>query len=184
MSDLGTSILVRRFQHHILDNLFPVPVEQGLPYRKYTRYFVADQMFSSKNDKEILLFLYSVIDELRASRQNAYNAVVLFKGPDIQTEDDFEYMLGERLHALVELHSWQFSIGARITGEYPCSDFSLNLKEETLRITGLHGLSTLKTRRFPFPAIVFSTPERVKKVEVQILPVQHHISALVYPALA
>ena len=184
MSDLGTSILVRRFQHHILDKLFPVPVKQGMPYRKYTRYFVADLMYSSKNDKEILRFLYSVIDELRGSKQNAYNAVVLFKGPDIQTEDDFEYMLGERLHALVELDSRQFSRGAGITGEYPCSDFSLNLKEENLNITGLHGLSSRKTRRFPFPAIVFSTPERAKKVEAQILPVQHHISSLVYPALA
>ena len=184
MSDLGKSILVRRFQHHMLDKLFPAPVEQGMAHRKYTRYFVADKMSSSKNDREILLFLYSVIEELRASKQNAYNAVVLFKGPDIQTEDEFEFFLGERLRGLVELDSWQFSIGAGIIGEYPCSDFRLNLKEETLHITGLHGLSTRKTRRFPFPAIVFSTPERVKKTEVQIYPVEHHISGLVYPVLA
>ena len=184
MSDLGTNILVRRFQHHMLDKLFPVPVGEGMPYRKYTRYFVADQMYSSKNDENILHFLYSVIEEIRSSKQNAYNAVVLFKGPDMQTEDDFEYLLGERLRALVELDSWQFSMGGGITGEYPYSDFSLDLKGETLNIMGLHGLSARKTRRFPFPAIVFSTPERVKAIEVQIHPVQHHISSLVYPVLA
>jgi len=184
MSDLGTNILVRRFQNHMLDKLFPAPAEQGMPYRKYTRYFVAEQMSSSKDDKEILLFLYSVIEELRVSRLNAYNAVVLFKGPDIQTEDEFEYFLGERLQALVELDSWHFSMGPGITGEYPCSDFSLHLKEENLSITGLHGLSTRKTRRFPFPAVVFSTSDESARMEVSMQPTQHHISGIPYPVLA
>jgi len=183
MSDLGTNILVRRFQHHMLDKLFPAPAEHGMPYRKYTRYFVADQMSSSKNDKDILLFLHSVIEELKASKQNSYNAVVLFKGPDIQTEDEFEYFLGERLCALVELDSWRFSKGAGITGEYPCSDYRLNLKEEDLYVTGLHGLSTKKTRRFPFPAVVFSAANEPGKKEVRMHPIQHHIS-LPYPVTA
>lgn len=182
MSDLGTNILVRRFQHNMLDKLFPAPAEQVMPYRKYTRYFVADQISSSKNDKEILLFLYSVIEESKSSRQNAYNAVVLFKGPDIQTEDEFEYFLRERLRALVELDSWHFSMGACITGEYPYSDFRINLKAENLNITGLHGLSTRKTRRFPFPAVVFSAANEQKKVSMH--PTQHPISGISYPVPA
>ncbi len=184
MSDLGTNILVRRFQHNMLDKLFPASAEQGMPTRKYTRYFVADEMSSSKNDKEILRFLYSVIEELRASRENAYNAVVLFKGPDIQTEDEFEYFLGERLRSLVELDSWHFSMGGGITGEYPDADFRLNLKDENLHITGLHGLSTRKTLRFPFPAVVFSAANEPAKKAVRMHATQHHISGISYPVPA
>lgn len=118
--------------------------------------YVADDMACPTDDSDILNFLYSFIDDYRGSNELYHSAVVIFRGPGVINDEQFDTLMWQRLQAFSDLDSANYSYDSRVDNDPSSSNFSFSLKEESLFIIGLHPVSSRPLRRFRYPALVFN----------------------------
>jgi uncharacterized protein len=118
--------------------------------------FVAGNIACPKDDKDILNFLYMFIDEYRNSNELYHSAAVIFKGPGVIDDKQFDELMWQRLQALSDFDSADYNYDRRVDADPSSSNFSFSLKEESLFIIGLHPASSRPLRRFNYPALIFN----------------------------
>ena len=118
--------------------------------------FVADSMACPKDDKSILNFLYTFVDEYRTSNELYHSAAVIFKGPGFIDDEEFDKLMWQRLQALSDFDAAHYKYDSRVDSDPSSSVFSFSLKEEALFIIGMHPASSRPIRRFNYPALVFN----------------------------
>ena len=118
--------------------------------------FVAVNMACPDDDIAILNFLYSFIDKYRQSDELYHSAAVIFQQPASLSEELFDTLLWQRLQALHDIDSKQFTYDERVNNNPFSSSFSFSLKQEAFFIVGLHPQSSRTTRQFKYPALVFN----------------------------
>jgi FPC/CPF motif-containing protein YcgG len=124
--------------------------------KKQIHCFIADNIACPKDDKAILNFLYNFIDTCRDSDDLFHSAGVIFKGPLVMTEEDFDRLMWQRLQALSDLDAVNYNYDCRVDNDPASSSFSYSLKEESLFIIGMNSSSSRLLRRFNYPAMVFN----------------------------
>ena len=167
MTDYGAHFMIRRFKEQIRDKVFPCLGAHTALANNCIRFYVADQMSSAAKDEAILNFLYAFIDDVRQANDRFYSAVVLFRGPDIHQEDEFEDMMWKRLQAMSDMDSNVYGYDLRVDMDPASPHFSFSLKEEAFYIIGLHGASSRKARRFPYPALVFNAHVQFERLRAE-----------------
>ncbi len=135
---------------------FPCVAARAALSRDHIRVFVADHMACPKDDRSIIDFMYSFVDEFRNSTNLFHSAVVIFKGPDIFDEQMFDQLLWQRLQSFANIDSQQYNYDKRVSSDPTSKDFSFSIKEEAFYIIGLHPASNRGARRFKYPALVFN----------------------------
>ena len=118
--------------------------------------FVAGNMACPKDDGAILNFLYNFIDGYRNSHELFHSAAVIFKGPLLITDEEFDRLMWKRLQALSDLDAANYKYDCRVDSAPSSAEFSFSLKEESLFIIGLNPASSRPLRRFTYPALVFN----------------------------
>ena len=76
--------------------------------------FAADNMACPKDDGDILDFLYTFIDDYRNSNELYHSAVVIFKGPILINDVQFDKLMWQRLQALSDLDSANYNYDHRV----------------------------------------------------------------------
>lgn len=117
---------------------------------------VAEHMICPNDDKIILQFLYSFIEEYRSSKEFYHSAAIIFKKPGIHSEEMFEEILWQRLQALADLDAKNHDYDKRVSTDPSSANFSFSLKEEAFYIIGLHPSSSRASRQFKYPTLVFN----------------------------
>ena len=135
---------------------FPCVAARAALSRDHIRVFVADHMACPKDDRSIIDFMYSFVDEFRNSSGLFHSAVVIFKGPDIFDEQMFDQLLWQRLQSFANIDAQQYNYDKRVSSDPNSKDFSFSIKEEAFYIIGLHPASNREARRFKYPAMVFN----------------------------
>jgi len=135
---------------------FPCVAAKAALNRDHIRVFVADHMACPKDDRSIIDFMYSFVDEYRNSTNSFHSAVVIFKGPDIVAEQMFDQILWQRLQSFANIDNQKFGYDKRVSSDPSSKDFSFSIKEEAFYIIGLHPASNRAARRFKYPALVFN----------------------------
>ena len=135
---------------------FPCVAARAALSKDHIRVFVADHMACPKDDRAIVDFMYSFVDEFRNSPGLFHSAVVIFEGPDIFDEQMFDQLLWQRLQSLANIDAQQHNYDKRVSSDPNSKDFSFSIKEEAFYIIGLHPANNRKARRFKYPALVFN----------------------------
>lgn len=135
---------------------FPCVAARAALNKKHISVFVADHMACPKDDKSILDFMYSFVDEYRNSTSLYNSAAVIFKGPDIIDEYMFDQLLWQRLQSLTDIDTKQYVYDKRVSSDPNSKGFSFSIKEEAFYIIGLHPASNREARRFKYPTLVFN----------------------------
>ena len=126
---------------------------------------VAGHMECPKDDVAILQFLYDFVDEYRNSSEIFHSATIIFKGPDLLSEEGFDELLWKRLQALEDLDKINFDCDKRVSADPSSVNFSFSLKEEAFFIIGMHPASSRKARQFKYPTLAFNPHAQFEKLK-------------------
>ncbi len=164
MTDITAEEIIEQFLALLHDKLFPCVAAHNAVAKDHIKCMVADHMACPKDDKAIVSFLYEYIDELRKTKNDFYSAVILFREPQIRSEEMFDSLFWPRLQALADIDAEHYRYDPRVDMDIDSLNFSFSLKEEAFYIIGLHPASSRKARRFHYPAIVFNAHAQFEKL--------------------
>jgi FPC/CPF motif-containing protein YcgG len=152
----AANLLIRKFQSQLQDKLWSGQNIQPT----YSRYCMAGRMSESGPDRAILQFLHTVAEEANATPQGHINGIVLFAGPDIISQLQFDQLFKLRMQALQQLE--QSASGSGQESPSPLSaGWMVKLIDRPFYVTGLHPTHRLRALRFPFPSLVFDTQPHI-----------------------
>jgi len=164
MTDIAAEVIIEHFLAHLNDKLFPCVAAHNAVEKNNIQCMVADHMACPKDDEAIVTFLYDFIDEFRKAKDDFYSAVILFREPDIRSEEMFDSFFWTRLQALADIDAAHYGYDPRVNPDIYSPNFSFSLKEEAFYIIGLHPASSRLARRFQYPAIVFNAHAQFEKL--------------------
>ncbi len=117
---------------------------------------VADHLACPHDDAAILSFIYEFVERYRAAGDLYHSAAVIFKGPEMPTEEAFDALLWQRLQSLSDMDARNYGYDARVAADPASGSFSFSLKGEAFYIVGLHPGSSRLTRQFAYATLVFN----------------------------
>ena len=152
----NNSIFSAAWRAHIESQDFPCVAAKAAMSKGQQKIFTAGHLACPKDDKAIIDFIYSFVDEYRKSETMFHSVVILFEQPTIHSEEAYSKMFWERLQALSDLDSQFHAYDKRVSDDPESPEFSFSLSEEAFFVVGLHPASSRASRRFKYPAIVFN----------------------------
>ena len=164
MTDFSTEDIIAQFRNHLSQKLFPCVAAQDTVSKDRIKCMVADHMACPKDDHAIVSFMYDFIEIIKKADNLFYSAVILFKQPNIYSEDMFESLFWQRLQAIADIDASSYPYDSRVDPDPSSPHFSFSIGEEAFYIIGLHPCSTRKARQFQFPAIVFNPHVQFEKL--------------------
>lgn len=174
---MNDQTIIENYLAHLKNKQFPCIGAKASLAKNQVRCFVARDLSCPADDLSILEFLYNFIDEYRQSEEMFYSAAVLFKGPQVVSEEMFEQLFWKRLQAISDLDAQKFPYDNRVDPDPASAKFSFSLKEESSFIIGLHPASSRESRKFEFPALVFNPHASFEKLRQSGIyePMKHTI---------
>lgn len=148
--------IIEAYHHYIQDKSFSCIAAKAALARDQLKCMVASHMACPADDYAILQFLYSFIDNYRASGELYHSVAIIFKQPSVINEGMFEDLLWQRLQSISDIDAQKYGYDKRVNMDPSSPDFSFSLKEEAFFIIGLHPGNSRVTRQFKYPAIVFN----------------------------
>ena len=159
--------LIHSYLSFISEPRFACVAAKAAHAHKQIKCFAATDMRSNANDTQILQFIYDFIDEYRSVRSLYHSATVIFELPQIETEEQFDELLWQRLQSLSDLDAKIHNYDKRVSANPASPNFSYSLKEEAFFIVGLHPGSDRRSRRFTYPTLVFNPHAEFEKLRAQ-----------------
>jgi uncharacterized protein len=135
---------------------YPCVAAKAAVQKQQVKIFVADHMACPKDDRAILNFLYSFVDEYRSSAQFFHSVAIIFKSSDTNSEEAFETLLWQRLQSIADMDAQLYPYDKRVSSDITSKDFSFSIKEEAFYIIGLHPHSSRNARKFKYASMVFN----------------------------
>jgi len=154
------NIAAAELTEFISNKNFPCTGAKTALAKNQLKSMIAGNMACPADDKKILNFLYQYIDGYRKKGGIFHSAAIIFTGPEYVCEAIFEKMLWQRLQAIANLDSVNYSYDKRVSSDIDSPEFSFSLKEEAFFIIGMHPRSSRPSRRFKYPALVFNPHEQ------------------------
>jgi FPC/CPF motif-containing protein YcgG len=148
--------ILEEFHDYITAKAYPCVAARAAMSREHIACMVADHMACPKDDRHILHFLYHFVDGFRRATTAFHSAAIIFKGPEMHSEEIFDTFLWQRLQSLAQLDAENFVHDKRVNDDPLSPDFSFSLAEEAFFIIGLHAASSRLSRQFKYPTLVFN----------------------------
>ena len=150
------TFIVNEYIAYLKNKDFPCVAARASLDKNKIRIMVAGNIACSKDDLTTLKFIYDFVDDYRTS-SNAFNSIaIIFKGPQICTEEVFDNFMWQRLQALSIMDAKRYGYDKRVDSDPNAANFSFSLKEEAFFIIGLHKASSRAARQFTYPTLVFN----------------------------
>ncbi|MDQ3142714.1 MAG: YqcI/YcgG family protein [Bacteroidota bacterium] len=164
MINIQQQDIIDEFLAFIHDKTYPCIGAKAAATKQQIQCLVIDHMASSKDDPHILQFLYQFVEDIRNSDEIFQSAAIIFKEPDILTEEIFEELLWQRLQSLADFDAQNYSYDPRVNKDPTSAFFSFSLMEEAFFIIGLHPSSSRISRQFNYPTLVFNPHVQFEKL--------------------
>ncbi|HZY79043.1 MAG TPA: guanitoxin biosynthesis heme-dependent pre-guanitoxin N-hydroxylase GntA [Cyclobacteriaceae bacterium] len=148
----------------IADKGFPCIAAKAALSREQIQVLVCDHIACPKDDSAIIDFLYDFTDHYRQATKLYNSAVVIFKGPSLCSEEQFDQLMWQRLQSISDRDALQHPWDKRVSSDPSHPDFSFSIKAEAFYVIGLHPGSSRKARRFQYPALVFNPLSQFEKL--------------------
>ena len=159
------TFIINEYIGYVKNKNFPCVAAKASLDRNKICIMVAENIACPKDDLSVLKFIYDFIDEYRNS-SNTFNSLsIIFKGPQICTEEMFDHFMWQRLQALSTLDAALYEYDKRVDANPNAANFSFSLKEEAFFIIGLHKSSSRAARQFSYPTLVFNPHAQFKMMK-------------------
>ena len=152
------------FTAFVADRAFPclgakAALNSGSQILRVYQEFGSDQC-SLELARDLEAFIFS---EVR--RTNAFASfVAMFREPRALAEKKFEELLWSALQQLHEIDVVRYAWNATVSSDPANARFAFSFASEPLYVVGLHGGSSRRARRFPWPTLVFNSHEQFKRL--------------------
>jgi uncharacterized protein len=160
--------LAQRFRDFIQQPDFACVGAKAALSRGQLRILVARDIRSAWDDMRIYPELLDFIREYQRQRTLFRSFVVLFEGPDMLTEAEFEAHLWQRVQSFSDKDCW---IGERhddrVSSDPDSPQFSLSFGGEAFFVVGLHSGASRVSRRFERPALVFNLHDQFERLRAE-----------------
>lgn len=156
--------IVQILREHLGHKEFPCIAAKAALGKEQIKYFVADHLACSHQDKDILHFIYDFVDDYRKADSLYHSAIILFEQPGEIAEEKFDQLLWLRLQALADMDALNYEYDDRVACDPSSPDFSFSLKKEAFFVIGLNPGSNRTGRRFDYPSMVFNPHSQFEKL--------------------
>ena len=163
MTEPNTEI-INEYLSFIDKKEFPCIAAKAAHARQHIQCMVADHMACTKNDQQILQFLYAFVEKYRRSKDSYHSAAIIFKQPENNSENIFDKLLWQRLQSLANLDAQYNCYDKRVNADPSSPEFSFSVNEEAFYIIGLHPSSSRQSRRFKYPTLVFNPHDQFEQL--------------------
>jgi len=161
----GSHPLAERFRDFIRDRDFPCVGAKSAVGRDQLRVVVARDIGSSWDDLRIYQALLAFSDAYQQDRRLFQSFVVIFKGPRLLSEAQFEQALWTRVQSLADKDAWHGQdYDPRVSADPGNPHFSLSFGGEGFFVVGLHPHASRPARRFERPALVFNLHDQFERL--------------------
>ena len=167
MVDLQEHTEVKDYFDFINKKEFPCVAAKTALNWQQLNCLVVDHLACPKDDAEILTFLYDFVDTNRASEKLYHSAAIVFRGPTVPDEAQFEEQFWQRMQALSNLDARRYGYDPRVVADPASPQFSFSLKEEAFFVIGLHPGSSRPARRFQYPTLVFNAHQQFEQIRAK-----------------
>jgi FPC/CPF motif-containing protein YcgG len=148
--------ITNEFLAYLSNKNFPCIGAKAAVAKNQMHCLVVEHMACPADDLKILEFIYKFVDSFRQSADHFNSVAIIFKGPEIQTEEEFETLFWKRLQSLADMDAKRYPYDTRVEKNPQSANFSFSLKEEALFVIGLHPAQKRASRKFRLPALVFN----------------------------
>jgi FPC/CPF motif-containing protein YcgG len=156
--------VVEAYKSFLGNKAFPCVAARAALVKDHVQCLVVEHMDCPKDDNRILEFLYQFVDKYRQSDAAFHSAAVIFKGPELRSEDAFDALLWHRLQALYDIDALHYPYDNRVDSSPSSPEFSFSLKSEAFFVIGLHPSSSRPARQFMYPTLVFNPHAEFEKL--------------------
>lgn len=157
--------IIEEYYAFLNNKAFPCVGAKAALGREQINCYVAGHLACPKDDREILKFIYTFIDEYRNAATSFHSAAIIFTQPlIIHTEEMFDALLWQRLQSLSDLDAQHYSYDDRVDADPASPHFSFSLKQEAFFIIGLHPAAGRAARQFKYPTLVFNPHAEFQKL--------------------
>lgn len=165
--ELSEQQIIKQYNEYLSNKNFACVAAQQAQLKKQVKCLVVDHMACAKDDYAILQFIYEFVDYYRNANSLFHSASVIFRSPEINSEEMFDTLLWQRLQSLSNLDSRNYNYDKRVDANPASENFSYSLKEEAFFIIGLHPTSSRLARRFKYPTIAFNPHSQFEKLRAE-----------------
>lgn len=148
--------VIREYIVHLENKEFPCVAAREAAARGQVKCFVAQNLACPNDDKQVLEFLYSFVDEYRSSGDLYCSAAVIFTSSVPYDEALFDSLLWKRLQCIADLDAMHYGYDTRVSSDPSSAKFSFSIKGEAFYVIGLHANSSRPSRQFKYPVLVFN----------------------------
>ncbi|OYQ37758.1 hypothetical protein CHU92_07625 [Flavobacterium cyanobacteriorum] len=148
--------LIKEWQAYIENSAFPCVAAKAAMARGQVKVMAAGHMACPKDDRAILDFIYSFVNDYRSAGTMFHSAAILFSEPEVFSEEMYARFFWSRLQALSDLDAEHYEYDHRVDADTDSSQFSFSLKGEAFFVIGMHPAASRPARRFKYPAVVFN----------------------------
>lgn len=157
--------LAERFRSFIRHPQFSCLGAKSALSKDQLRILVARDIRSSWDDLRILPELHDFVRSYREDRLLFQSFVVLFEGPKLLEEAEFEQHLWSRVQSLSDKDNWLGEdYDRRVSPDPDNPHFSLSFGGEAFFVVGLHPGASRIGRRFERPALVFNLHDQFERL--------------------
>ena len=157
--------LAERFRAFVRDRSFPCVGAKSAVGRDQIRFIVARDIGSAWDDLRVYQALLDFAAGYQQDPRLFQSFVVIFKGPRLQSEAQFEQALWSRVQSLADKDAWHGQdYDSRVSADPDNPHFSLSFGGEGFFIVGLHPHASRPARRFERPALVFNLHDQFEQL--------------------
>jgi FPC/CPF motif-containing protein YcgG len=160
--------LEEHFRAFIQESSFPCVGAKSAIAKGTLDVLVAQDIRSNWNDRDIYEGVTRVVSAYREDRALFRSFAVIFSGPDMLSESEFEEFLWARAESLTNKDTWLGKPHDKRVSEDPNDPhFSLSFDGEGFFIVGLHPAASRPARRFERPVLVFNLHDQFEQLREQ-----------------
>ena len=163
--EIDKQAIIEEYLSFLNEKQFPCIAAKAALARQNVKCLVVSHMACPNDDAEILQFLYNFVDLYRSSKDFYHSAAIIFAGPKLCSEEQFDYLLWERLQAFQNLDAKKYGYDSRVEADTSSAKFSFSIKEEAFYIIGLHAASSRDARKFKYPTLVFNAHDQFEQLK-------------------
>ncbi len=160
--------LARKFREFIQHPDFSCIGAKSALSRGNLRILVARDIRSGWNDLQLYPELLAFIRDYQRQPTLFRSFAVLFEGPEMLEEKDFERHLWDRLQSFSDKDAWLGERSdPRVSADPDSPHFSLSFGGEAFFVVGLHPGASRLARRFERPAMVFNLHDQFERLRAE-----------------
>lgn len=164
MTTINDLAIIEEYKRFLNSEAFPCIAARAALSKNQVQCWIADNMACPKDDHAILQRIYDFVEDYRASEEPFHSLAIIFKGPNVTSEECFDAMMWQRLQALRDLDSKLYPYDERVDADPASPNFGFSLKEESFFIIALHPANSRAARKFTYPALVFNPHAEFEKL--------------------